>query len=399
MAFVVAWMVPFMAIAFAACIVLARCAYQRLPLGLAAIAFPAAWTAVEFINSSVSTNGTYGAFAYSQVPAPLFIQSASLFGLWIVTFLLCFVSNAVALWLHKGRAALPVVIGAATLFVANVAFGYVRLAAPSAPPVRVGVVSDDALRFGATEPSARSVARTFAAAAASLARQGAKTIVIPEKVAALEPRWSDVTDEFKQAAQTTGTTIVTGFEEHGATAQNVALTYHPDGTVSRYAKRHLIPGLEQLVPGHDAGWLGQNRSVAICKDMDFQGTIRSDARNGISIMYVPAWDFVTDGQTHANLAIMRGVENGFALVRSARMGLMTVSDAQGRVVASRRSSSTSLESYVANVSPGPGMTLYDAIGDVFAWLCAAAALLIAIFALQPGLVRLWVNDRSCRAAD
>ncbi len=397
--FALAPLLPIIAIAFAGCVVLARYAYQRLPLGAAAIAFPVAWTAVEFINSNVSTNGTYGAFAYSQVPAPLLIQSASLFGLWIVTFLLCLVSNAVALWLRKGREAVPVVIGVAALLVINVGFGYARLAAPSASPVRVGVVSDDALRFGATEPSARAVARIFSIAATNLARHGAKTIVTPEKIAALDPRWTDVTDEFKREAKATGTTIVSGFEEHAATAQNVALTFHPDGTVSRYAKRHLIPGLEALVPGHDAGWLGQNRSVAICKDMDFQATIRNDSRNGIAIMYVPAWDFVTDGRAHANMAIMRGVENGFALVRSARHGLMTVTDAQGRVIASQPSSFTSLESYLADVSPGPGMTLYDTIGDVFAWICVAAAVLIAILALQPAVLRLRVQDRSFRAAD
>ena len=42
----------------------------------------------------------------------------------------------------------------------------------------------------------------------------------------------------------------------------------------------------------------------------------------------------TDGWIHARMAVMRGVENGFAVVRSAFLGVEAVSDAQGRLLAS-----------------------------------------------------------------
>jgi apolipoprotein N-acyltransferase len=121
--------------------------------------------------------------------------------------------------------------------------------------------------------------------------------------------------------------------------------------------------------------LGNGRSVAICKDLDFPRTLRSDAKFGsIRLMAVPANDFVKDGWIHARMAIVRGVENGFAVVRSAFNGLQTVSDAQGRVLARASTVQPGMVRLSAEVPLGPGPTLYTRIGDVFAWLCVALAL-------------------------
>ena len=60
------------------------------------------------------------------------------------------------------------------------------------------------------------------------------------------------------------------------------------------------------------------RALAICKDLDFPITIRGDAQKGIRLMMVPAADFESDGWIHARMSILRGVENGFAVVRAVR---------------------------------------------------------------------------------
>jgi apolipoprotein N-acyltransferase len=118
--------------------------------------------------------------------------------------------------------------------------------------------------------------------------------------------------------------------------------------------------------------------VAICKDMDFERTLRSDALSGpIRIMAVAANDFVKDDWIHARMAILRGVENGFAIVRSAFKGIETVSDAQGRVLASARTYRPGLTAIRAAVPLGPGPTLYTRIGDVFAWACLALTAVLA----------------------
>ncbi|MGH7870359.1 MAG: nitrilase-related carbon-nitrogen hydrolase, partial [Candidatus Dormibacteraceae bacterium] len=116
--------------------------------------------------------------------------------------------------------------------------------------------------------------------------------------------------------------------------------------------------------------------VEICKDMDFPKLSRTYGRADVGILFVPAWDFVRDGRLHSRMAVARAVENGFALVRCAADGLMTVSDYQGRIVAERASSRSSEELLVSKVGPGPGHTFYSRAGNWFAWVSLILLILI-----------------------
>lgn len=373
---------------FTAAILFSRFAERRLPPLLAVFAFPALWTSLSYINSLISPNGSFGSPAYSQIGAPFLTQSASFFGLWSITFLVCLFPSALALVLRQGRRAWAAGAVALILFGANAAYGVARLNEPQGASVRVGLAVNDAItHYDWEDKSTSALAATtnYAGAVRALAQQGASIVVLPEKFAILRPAWRDAaTAPLASAARETGVTIVAGFTELADKNRNIALTFAPGGTVSRYAKRHMVPGgIEPLVPGTTSGYLGNGRSVVICKDMDFQGTIRADAQSHIQLMYVPAWDFGADGWMHARMAIMRGVENGFALVRAAKDGLLTVTDAEGRVVAHAESSKAGMVTLVADVVPGPGDTLYLRIGDVFAWACMALLAALTLIAILP----------------
>lgn len=140
---------------------------------------------------------------------------------------------------------------------------------------------------------------------------------------------------------------------------------------SRYVKRHTLLPLDQSVRGTMAGMLGNGMALAICKDLDFPATIRGDAQQNIQLMIVPAADFERDGWTHARMSILRGVENGFAIVRAARNGLVTISDDRGRVIARSNTNPTRVSHAIADVPLGSGDTIYRRIGDSFAWACVA----------------------------
>jgi apolipoprotein N-acyltransferase len=86
---------------------------------------------------------------------------------------------------------------------------------------------------------------------------------------------------------------------------------------------------------------------------------------------VPAWDFDRDAYLHGRMAIVRGVENGFALARAASQGLMTLSDAHGRIVAERRTTGGPAL-LVGDLPTGRGGTVYSRIGDVFGQAAVAA---------------------------
>ena len=115
---------------------------------------------------------------------------------------------------------------------------------------------------------------------------------------------------------------------------------------------------------------GVRYGVAICKDMDFPALGREYA--GVAIMLVPAWDFVDDAWLHSRMSILRGVESGYAIARSARNGVLTVSDGYGRVTSEAPSGpQTAYNVTIPRNAPGP--TLYTQIGDAFGWSMLALA--------------------------
>jgi apolipoprotein N-acyltransferase len=121
--------------------------------------------------------------------------------------------------------------------------------------------------------------------------------------------------------------------------------------------------------------------MEICKDMDFPRTIRRDAARGVRLMGVPAGDFNRDAWIHGRMAIMRGVENGFATVRAASNGLVTASDDRGRLIASKMDSPAGPTMIVADLPLGSGPTLYTRIGDAFSWGCAAFFLWVGVYSI------------------
>jgi apolipoprotein N-acyltransferase len=105
-------------------------------------------------------------------------------------------------------------------------------------------------------------------------------------------------------------------------------------------------------------------------------------------MLVPAWDFHADGWLHARMAVMRGVEGGYAVVRAASNGVLTVSDARGRVLATRPNGGTTYASVIADVPMGTGSTPYLRTGDAFAWLAALLGIALVLSSVTPSPRRL-----------
>ena len=363
------------AVAFALILLATRFSARRLPMLAATLVFPALWTGFEWLSASFSPHGTFGMWAYSQISAPVMIQSVSLFGPWVASFLIAYVAAGIAFALRRLTLS-PLVLPFALACV-NVAFGMWRLNATEGATLRVAAAArdhDDAR-------TASVVAADEAFEARRLASQGARVVVFDEKAGRLPAAARDsVSVLLVAAARETHTRIVVGFDETGAQRRNAALTIGEDGRISTYTKRHYIPGLESgYIVGDGPGLLGGGESVAICKDMDFQSTLRGDAAAGaragsLGLMLVPAWDFNADGWLHARMAVLRGVEGGYAIVRAAANGLVTVSDSRGRVLRSRRSGKRTYESVVVDVPLGPGATTYVRIGDVFAWIAGLAGL-------------------------
>jgi apolipoprotein N-acyltransferase len=165
---------------------------------------------------------------------------------------------------------------------------------------------------------------------------------------------------------------------------NWAWLFSPQGAlVSSYQKHHMAPPerRDRYSSGTDYSVHtinGHAYGLAICKDMHFAALGRAYGQRHAAVMLVPAWDFdYFDAWIEARTTVVRGIENGYAVVRSSREGLLTVSDAYGRVLAERPSSAMPGSSLLAKIIVGnPLPTLYTRIGNLFGWLCVAAAALL-----------------------
>ena len=363
-------------VAFAIAVLFSGETLRRNSPWAALVAFPAFWTALEYGIGLVSPHGSWGALGYAEVSFPAGIQVASLFGVHAVTFVLCLSANAVALLLRRrwtaGGAGVAVCVGA-------LVFGFLRLAVPVGPRVSVAALSDAATRNVASHERTLAAEKAAAESYASYIGQlpGVRVVAIPEGALPMQASEQQAVLAPLAAAAKAHHALVVAGTFTPVPVQNRAFAFLPDGGVESYAKRHPLLPFETEVPGREPGLLGGGYATQICKDMDFPDTVRGTAAHGVRLMIVPADDFVRDGWIHARMAVMRGVENGFAVLRSAFDGLETISDAQGRILA-RAPTAQGMVAITADVPLGPGPPLYTRLGDVLPWLCAALSVLIGV---------------------
>jgi apolipoprotein N-acyltransferase len=386
---VLAVMVAGPALIFALSVTGARWIGRRIAPITGVIAFATLWTAFDYLVS-FGASGTAASPAYSQVGMPFFIQAASVFGLWVVTFAIGLVAASAAMFGVTRQTQFAML--AVAVFALNAGYGAWRMSsAPKTGVVHVGLAADDALiGKGTNDEGALAVVQAYADAARTLTVRGSNLIVFPEKVAQLRPEWRGAAmAELETTAHIGHATVVIGFDDDGAGRHNTAMVFFPGGAPPQsYFKRHMVPVLENVfTPGQSSFMLSDRTAVAICKDMDFQATLRADAVLHPNLFAVPAWDFGKDRWWHARLAIMRGVENGFAVARTANRGLLTLTDAYGRILGQKTSGGGGMVLLQGDLPRGPGVTPYARIGDSFAWLCCALSVLllgVAAFARRPG---------------
>lgn len=369
----------------------------RHPFSFAA--FPVGWTSYEFLLSLVSPHGSAGSIAYTQADFLPLVQIASLTGLYGMSFILTLVPAGLAAMYHFRDSKRHALVALATVLVVSLGsltYGWMRLSAPDpGPSVRVGLGAiNRAVHYSyRTERERRLAAlRAYARLVSSLSDGGSKIVVLPEKIAGITREYRD--DALKiltETAKNKKVFIIAGLEELGDEPhRNLAILVGPDGNLlAEYDKVYLIPGLEsEYRPGTKMlqfEALGLSGGIAICKDLDFPRYIRKYGEAGVGVLFVPAWDFSTDAWLHCRMAVLRGVENGFALVRSANDGYLSVSDDRGRMKAETITPGALEATLLADIHPGTGRTFYGVNGDWFP-IINLFALLIFLMASIRGIL-------------
>jgi apolipoprotein N-acyltransferase len=114
--------------------------------------------------------------------------------------------------------------------------------------------------------------------------------------------------------------------------------------------------------------------VLICKDLDFPALAREYGKKKADLFLVPPLDFENDGWLHSRHALLRGIENGIPMARNGSQGLLTLSDANGRVTSEVAAPGGQTVTLLGDLHPGSSPTFYTKWGDWFAWLSGLLAL-------------------------
>jgi apolipoprotein N-acyltransferase len=170
--------------------------------------------------------------------------------------------------------------------------------------------------------------------------------------------------------------------------ENTAVLFGPDGTlVWKFLKARPVPGGEAAISRTSDGRLkfadtpyGRLSSV-ICFDADSVQLLHQAGRGRADLVLVPSNDWRAIDPWHTQMAVFRGIEQGFNMVRHVSRGLSVAADFQGRVRGLMDHYQTPPErELVAEVPTRGARTVYSRVGDIFSWLALAGLAALAFAA-------------------
>jgi apolipoprotein N-acyltransferase len=375
---------------FALAVVVYRGLLRNSNPWLATIAFPVTIVAGEYLFSL--SQGTFLSTAYTQLRNLPILQLAALAGVWGISFSVNLLPAGLsALAFAPAKIRLRLAVALVVSYGCILSYGVMRLhtTPESSKSALVGLVETHAGQniFPPDAQTTIALMHEYASQVQPLAARGAQFVVFPEMSALLPDSASAKVDElFEKTARDAHVQVLLGIlhvTDHGA--YNEGRLYSATGEIETvYRKHHLVPTWEShSTPGTAISVLPQTAGkigIEICRDMDYPELARRYAKEQVGLVLVPAWDqgIGVDAAWHGHLSLMRGVEDGFTMVRDAKNGLLTASDDRGRILAETSTRSDgALVTMLATVPVRHDTTLYQKWGDWFAWsdLVAMAALL------------------------
>jgi apolipoprotein N-acyltransferase len=394
--------------------------------GSRVIALAASLTIAEWLRGQVLTGFPWNAFGYALTEPLALAQTASLIGIWGLTFLgvAIFASPAVLIdGSSRGRERFAAPAAALALLIAMGVFGVVRLsqhptqmiASVKLRIMQPNLQQDERFNYSAKQAVMQKYLALSDRATGpnTTGVRDATVLIWPESAFPFfltrEPdAMAEIADLLPK-----GTTLITGAVRppdlppgvRVTQAYNSIYVIDDEGSVlSVYDKLHLVPfgeylpfqdlmeslGFEQLtrvrggfIPGKVRRTLqipGAPRALPlICYEAAFPSAITTpDERPGWMVNLTnDGWFGISTGPyQHLQQARIRAVEQGLPLVRAANTGISAVIDPVGRIVAHLP---LGIEGVLDSPLPAAlAPTVYARVGDSPAAICVAAALLFVI---------------------
>ncbi len=250
-------------------------------------------------------------------------------------------------------------------------------------------------------------ARAAAAGARIILWSEANALVFAFDEAALTLRASQFAESHKVYLLMSRAVILPGKIEQGRKfLKNEAILFGPDGRIlSLFHKNNPVPFAEASVPGDGNIPVTETPygriATSICYDADFPIQMRQLGEKKAGLLLLPSGDWSAIAPYHSYMAIFRGIENGNAIFRQASGGLSVATDYRGKMIGSFDFYGAGEKLWYAEIPVGHVSTLYNRIGDLFAYACLLVAvgwlayLVIGYFTSTTRKNRTWaVNTRA-----
>lgn len=367
-----------------------------------AFGYASLWVIAEWLLSLGFMAFPWGGVAVSMTGFLPYLQTASLFGKYFITFITALACYYFASAIIDKKLKLSII--ASSMIIVNILAGYVIWAIPSknAEPVKVALIQGNVLSNEKwADENKSAIFQRYIGMAKEAAENNVNVVLLPESAiptyfvpnGALHKVFADIARQYN-------VTLVSGVQYYDFESDeyfNAVVSVYPDGSLSdHYGKRHLVP-FGEFVPFADT--IGDilpfvkefnessnsftegtkavifesekaNISPLVCFDSIFTRYSREAATEGaelIAIVTNDSWFNDSVGvTTHLRHAQIRAIENKKSVIRAANTGISASITQRGQILTSTEPLVQDIE--YTEVYTNQGKTLYTLIGDVIVYL-------------------------------
>jgi apolipoprotein N-acyltransferase len=380
---------------------------------------PVLWTALELARTYVFSGFPWSLLGYSQYRYLPLIQVADITGVYGISFLIVFISAAVAAVIEDRKRYLPLVT-AVVLLCAVTGYGMYRLNAPEGTEtIKIAVVQGNIEQDRKWDPAYQSdVIETYRRLTLNAVAEKPDLVIWPETATPFyfggqDAPYPALSADLAGFVRSNRTPLLTGSptyerKERRYELRNSAFFLNRDGSPNgTYHKHHLVPfgeyvplknsllffvdklvqaigdfqsGEEYTIVGVPSKTAGRDikLSTVICYEIIFPNLVRQFVDRGATVMTTitnDAWFGRTGAPSqHFSMAVLRAVENHVPIARAANTGISGFIDSKGRVLAT---SDIFTEAVLTqSLNAGTTKTFYTRYGDVFSYLCVLISLVL-----------------------
>jgi apolipoprotein N-acyltransferase len=379
---------------------------------------PCAWVTMEYLRGILIGGFPWIPLGNTMVTFLPIAQLASVFGVYGLSIFVALLNTGFAVTAIADGRRRVIAAGSTLALIAIVSvWGGLRLssnALTSGPSITVGLIQGNIAQTDKWNPArAGMILDRYLQLTQQAVQKGAQFVIWPESSTPFYFDDDPAGNIIRAMVRSTGKPLLLGSDETepGETPHSYNSAFMLDtagATAAVYRKIHLVPfgeyvpfqrllffvgPLVEAVSAFSAGTRvtmlpveGHMVSTAICYEVTYPSLAREAVREGSEMLTTitnDAWYGESSAAfQHFEMAMMRAIEQGRYLVRSANTGISGIVDPYGRVLIRTRLFET--VAVVGEARFVQTRTVYARIGDLAAYLSAAIVVLALAWAFVEG---------------